>query len=107
MADQIPRQLLAELNKGLRLIYGNQLVEVYLFGSYARGEQDPESDLDILIVLRDYDTFSSEVKRTGRLISRLSLEHGISISRKFIRQSEWKRGDSLLVRNIRDEVMPT
>jgi predicted nucleotidyltransferase len=42
MADQIPKQLLAELNKELRLIYGNQLFGVYLFGSYARGEQDPE-----------------------------------------------------------------
>jgi len=107
MVDQIPRHLLIELNRELRLIYGNQLVGVYLFGYYARGEQDPESDLDILIVLRDYDSYSAEVKRTGRLISGLSIEHGISISRKFIRQSEWKRGDSLRVRNIRDEAMPT
>jgi predicted nucleotidyltransferase len=107
MADQIPRQLLAELNRELWLIYGNQLVRVYLFGSYARGEQDPESDLDILIVLRDYASYSSEVKRTGRLISRLSLEHGVSISRKFIRQLDWNTGNSLLVRNIRDEAMPT
>lgn len=98
---------MAELNKELRLIYGNQLVGVYLFGSYARGEQDPESDLDILIVLQDYASYSSEVKRTGRLISRLSLEHGISISRKFIRQLDWKKGDSLLVRNIRNEAVPT
>jgi predicted nucleotidyltransferase len=107
MADHIPKQLLAELKRELKLIYGNQLLGVYLFGSYARGEQDPESDLDILIVLRDYDSYSAEVKRTGRLISRLSLEHGISISRKFIRQMDWKKGDSLLIRNIRDEAMPT
>lgn len=107
MVNRILRQLLAEQNKELRLIYGNQLVGVYLFGSYARGEQDPESDLDILIVLQDYASYSSEVKRTGRLISRLSLEHGISISRKFIRQLDWKKGDSPLVRNIRNEAVPT
>ena len=107
MADQIPRQLLAELERELKQIYGDQLCGVYLFGSYARGEQDPESDLDILIVLRDYESYSAEIKRTGRVISRLSLECGISISRKFIRQSDWKMGDSPLVRNIREEAIPT
>ena len=107
MTNQISRQLLEELNRELKLIYDNWLHGVYIFGSYARGEQDPESDLDVLIVLQDYDSKSAEVKRTGRLISRLSLEYGISISRTFIRQSDWQKRDSLLVRNIREEAIPT
>ncbi len=40
----------------LRLLqekYGNKIDQVLLFGSAARGESDEESDLDILIVLKN------------------------------------------------------
>ena len=107
MMHQIPEQLLVELKRELKLIYHNQLDGVYLFGSYARGEQDAEFDLDVLIVLHDYESYSAEVRHTGELISRLSLEYGISISRTFIRESDWQKGDSPLVRNIRDEAVLT
>jgi len=68
MRRQVPDQLLAQIKKGLEEIYMSKLRGVYLFGSYARGEQDLESDLDILIILRDFESYSSEVKHTGDLI---------------------------------------
>ena len=46
-------KLLAELKMRLSGLYGNRLVGVYLFGSYARGDWGVGSDLDILVVLRD------------------------------------------------------
>ena len=42
MTDHILTNLLSDLNIELTQIYDNQLCGVYLFGSYARGEQDPE-----------------------------------------------------------------
>ena len=36
----------------LRRRYGDDLVSVVLFGSLARGEAKPESDIDVLIVVR-------------------------------------------------------
>ncbi|MEM4141108.1 MAG: nucleotidyltransferase domain-containing protein [Nitrososphaeria archaeon] len=33
-------------------VFGDQLISLVLFGSYARGEPRPESDIDLLIVLR-------------------------------------------------------
>ena len=96
--------LLNEYKSGLKELYGSQLRGVYLFGSYARGEQDEESDLDILIILSDYERYSLEIERTGELTSQLSLEYGVSISRKFIKQTDW-RNSTIFVKNIRAEAV--
>jgi predicted nucleotidyltransferase len=96
-------RLLTLLKQGLSRIYAARLRGVYLFGSYARQEQDPESDLDILIVLADLESYSSEIKRTSEIISKLSLEYGITISRYIVREQDWNAYDSPLLRNIREE----
>ena len=106
MADHIPENLLFELKSGLKRIYEDRLHGVYLFGSYARGDQDPESDLDVLIVLNDFSSYSREVKRTGELVSNLSLKYNISISRTFMREVDWQMGDTPLLRNVRAEAIP-
>ncbi|MCK4805184.1 MAG: nucleotidyltransferase domain-containing protein, partial [Spirochaetes bacterium] len=36
----------------IKKIYGEQLVDVILFGSWARGTADIDSDIDLLIVLQ-------------------------------------------------------
>jgi UTP:GlnB (protein PII) uridylyltransferase len=45
------QNLLIDLKEQLSQLYGAHLDGLYLFGSYARGEQDSESDVDILVVL--------------------------------------------------------
>jgi predicted nucleotidyltransferase len=45
-------ELLADLKVGLRGVYGERLKGLYMYGSYARGDQDEESDLDILVVTK-------------------------------------------------------
>lgn len=105
MSQEKLEQLLQELKSGLAALYGNHLFGVYLFGSYARGEQDLESDLDILIILSQYGRYSAEIERTGDLVSTLSLKYGVSISRKFITESHWATVDSALLRNVRAEAV--
>lgn len=99
-------QLLEELKAGLEQIYGDQLRGVYLFGSYARGDQDAESDVDILILLNDYNEYGLEIDRTGEVVSSLSLKYGLTISRIFVREPDWQGLQTPLLRNVREESIP-
>lgn len=105
MIEERIYRLLAELKTGLEEIYGNRLKGVYLFGSYARGEQDQESDLDVLIALDNFPHYGQEIERTGPLTSELSLRYSLSISRVIISEREWRRGDNPLLRNARVEAV--
>jgi predicted nucleotidyltransferase len=100
------REILGELKAGLGLVYGRRLKGVYLFGSYARDEQDSESDLDILVVLESFDLYGAEVDRTSQLISELSLRYEISISRVFVSWDDWLKRQTPFLANVREEGIP-
>ncbi len=95
-----------ELKEGLARIYGDKLKELYLYGSYARGVAQPDSDIDVMIVLNNYESYGREIDRTGELISKLSLDYGISISRVIMKETQWKNSDTPLLRNIRIDGVP-
>jgi predicted nucleotidyltransferase len=46
--DKIVERLLTVLRTGLEGLYGTRLRGVYLYGSYARGEAESESDVNVL-----------------------------------------------------------
>ena len=100
------RKLLNELKKELVRIYGEHLKGVYLYGSYARGENQPGSDVDVMIVLASYQRYGDEIKRTSELNSKLSLDYNLSISRVFMTEDRWKNEDSPLLRNVRAQGQP-
>jgi predicted nucleotidyltransferase len=98
--------LLAELKSGLQGLYAHRLRAVYLYGSYARGEGERDSDLDVLIVLDRLDSYGAEVDRTSKLVSNVSLKYGISVSRVFVPEHEWQEGEGLFLANVRQESIP-
>jgi predicted nucleotidyltransferase len=58
--------LLAELRCRFEALYGERLVQMILFGSQARGDAEPGSDIDVLIVLKDPVHAGEETDREHR-----------------------------------------
>ncbi|MEK7756373.1 MAG: nucleotidyltransferase domain-containing protein [Planctomycetota bacterium] len=100
-----PQQLMTELKTALLQLYGSRLHALCLFGSYARGEADAESDVDVLIVLDDFTRYGAEVDRTSELVASLSLHYAVSISTVFVRRADWLHGDSPFLANVRKEAI--
>ena len=98
--------LMEKMKKGLTELYGQRLKAVVLFGSYARGDYSEDSDIDVMIVLSDYQNYGAEIDLSGELISQLSLDYGISISRIIMKEIQWQESDTPLLRNIRLEGVP-
>lgn len=99
------KDLLIELRQGLEIIYGMRLRGLYLYGSYARREQDDESDVDVLVVLNDFESYYAEVHRTGQLASDLSLKYSVTISEVFMKEEKWLYGDTPFLMNVRPEAI--
>lgn len=97
------QEILKKLRVELTNIYGKQLEGLYLYGSYARGEERPGSDLDIAMILDNFERPWFEIQRTSQLVSDLSLEYDITISLIPLRASDWKEKQKSLVRNIHRE----
>ncbi len=97
------RAILAELRRRLEALYGERLRGLYLFGSYARGDAEPGSDLDVLVVLDRIDGYMGEIRRTGGATSTLSLEHDTSIIPVFVREEAWCDENSPFLVNVRRE----
>jgi len=100
------RKLMKELKAGLVRIYGDKLKAVYLYGSYARGDYRPDSDVDVMILLGDYKNYWDEIRRTSELISDVSLEYDLLVSRIFMTEAKWQKPDTPLLRNIRQDGQP-
>jgi uncharacterized protein len=73
------KQILDELIEGVIPIFGEKLKRVILFGSYARGDYDEESDIDsMLLIDDDAKILNSKYRKSVlRVISDIGLKHDI------------------------------
>ncbi len=97
------KSILTRLKQNLTELYGDRLLHLTLFGSQARGDAEPGSDIDVLVVLRSPVNPGEEIKRTGKAIAALSLHYDVVISCLFMDETHYQTRAGSLMRNIRKE----
>lgn len=102
MDDKLTAIVMA-LRQRFEALYGERLVRMVLFGSQAREDAEPESDIDFLVVLQGPVDPGEEIAHTGELTSAFSLEHDVVISRVFISAEQFFDEQSPLLLNARRE----
>jgi predicted nucleotidyltransferase len=95
--------MLTELRRALKKKYGQRLKKIVLFGSYARGEATPESDMDVLIVLDDLKSTYKEAGRLGGLLAELDLKYGIVPFCLPMSFTDYEKANTPLLMNIHRE----
>lgn len=91
---------LTEAKARLAELYGDRLDRIVLYGSYARGNARPDSDVDLLVVLRDEVEPYTEIKRTGLLALDLLLNYGAEVSMQPYGIAEAEDTSRSFVRNV-------
>jgi predicted nucleotidyltransferase len=95
--------LLTKLRQRFDLLYGERLVRMVFFSSQGRGDAEPDSDIDVLVVLQRPVGPGEEIAHTGELTAAFSLEHDVVISRVFISSEQFFAEQSPLLLNVRGE----
>ena len=101
--DAKVKLILKQLRQRFKGVYGGRLAHVVLFGSRARGGADPDSDIDVLVVLHGAVNAGVEIERTGGIVSNLCLENNVVISCMFMDSQRYEHKNGPLLRNIRKE----
>lgn len=65
-------EILKKYVEDIYKIYGEKLKTVILYGSYARGDFRPDSDIDIMILV---DLSDDEIRNKGYILSDLTFDY--------------------------------
>jgi len=73
----------------LQAALGDVVRQIILYGSKARGDSEPASDIDILIVVEveDWPLFDE----ISLIASRVSLEHNVLLSARAVGEARWEQ----------------
>ncbi len=103
---QLPEDLAALLDRlaeGLRELYGERYRGLVLYGSYARGEADEGSDVDLLLLLEGEVDSATEITYAESVKWLPALEAGYAVSLIPIGKDKYSSSGQPFLRNARRE----
>jgi predicted nucleotidyltransferase len=104
------KRILEELHVRLAALYGDHIRGLYVYGSYARPDAGidlgGDSDLDVALILTDFESPYAEIEKFSPITSNLSSEHGLVISVVPIREADFKQGKTNFIRTISEYAIP-
>ncbi|GAB3168104.1 nucleotidyltransferase family protein [Telluribacter humicola] len=97
-------EILGVVRKELTKVYGPRLYDVLLFGSYARGTQHAESDVDLLIVL-DEETISvaGEISQINEVLTPMAIQEGVFFSVMPVTKAKYLHSQLPIYQEVRRE----
>lgn len=95
--------VLQEFTAALKTRYGDRFVGLWLYGSHARGEAGPDSDVDLLLILKDLSRPSHEIDRISDLLADFNLRHGVLMSVLPVDEPTFATAEGPFWRNVRRE----
>lgn len=95
--------VLGTLRQGLDRALGHQLAQVVLYGSQARGEARPDSDVDVLVVVKGNVDYPELMACTSEIVASVSLQYDVVVSRAFASQTQYEDAQNPFFVNVRRE----
>ena len=81
MPDSQIKTIVEDTRSRVSKLFPGEQIDAILFGSYARGDADPDSDLDvILLVNAPRDKIAETNWQLGKIASDLFLDYGLIVS---------------------------
>ncbi len=99
------RRALLRLKRTLHETYGKRFKGLYVYGSYARGDARPDSDVDTVIALAGKVNSFSEMNRLSKPLSDLCMQYDFLIATYPIPEMWLTERQSPLFENIRREAV--
>jgi len=87
----------------LAALYGERLRHLVLFGSWARGDAHPESDVDLLVVLDRVDSAWEEQQRMDAVLWQHSIENDVVVAALPVALVDFERPEKPLLIRARAE----
>ncbi len=98
-----PREVAKAVAGDLRRLYGSRLVDIVLYGSHARGDAHPDSDVDLAVVLDETSSPWKELRRMDEILWRHTLDSGVTVSATPISLRAWRDAQRPLVKAAQAE----
>ena len=105
MDDEKIARILRDLRAELEQRLGDRLAAVYLYGSRARGDARPDSDIDVLIVLRGEFDYFKTLDQISDLAWILSLENDVVIAQVLVSEEKYSQSDTPFLMNVHREAV--
>lgn len=86
---------LDEITKYSQNILGKDLYQIYLYGSCARGDDNNDSDIDVMIII-DSEKLCQYEDELDKITGDISVKNEVLLSTQYVSKKEWLRKQKFL-----------